>query len=146
MFWPPPPSIFTAEFPFSNGKGKFPCKDRHFYPRSCLSLQCKDREFPRNFDVVPYRHTEKVHRPVMVLFCLKLEGNCLLLDSPSRAGRAPNIFCYAPDIWPWPGPWLQRKINGGKQWCLNTFLEFDPELWPSTLTYNSSLADPCTKY
>ena len=43
-------------FPFSMGKWKFACKDRQLYPLPRLFLQCKDREFPWNFDVVPYQH------------------------------------------------------------------------------------------
>ncbi len=50
---PSPRLTLQPNFPFSMGKGKFACKDRHFYPRPRLSLQCKDMEFPRNFDVVP---------------------------------------------------------------------------------------------
>ncbi len=45
MSWPPPQSIFTAGFPFSMQKGKFACKDRHFYtiwPLPRVSLQFKD--------------------------------------------------------------------------------------------------------
>ncbi len=40
---PSPRLSLEPNFPYTMGKGKF----------SCLSLQCKDREFPRNFDVVP---------------------------------------------------------------------------------------------
>ncbi len=50
---PSPRLSLQPNFPFSMGKGKFVCKDRQLYPLPRLSLQCKDREFPRNFDVVP---------------------------------------------------------------------------------------------
>ncbi len=50
---PSPRLSLQPNFPFSMGKGKFACKDRQFYPLPRISLQCKDREFPRKFDVVP---------------------------------------------------------------------------------------------
>ena len=48
-------SVFLqADFPFPIEKGKYGCKDRQGRGSRCISaLQCKDREFPQNFDVVP---------------------------------------------------------------------------------------------
>ncbi len=49
---PLPPLSLQSNFTFSMGKGKFACKD-WLNPLPRLSLQCKDREFPWNVDVVP---------------------------------------------------------------------------------------------
>ena len=49
------------------------------------------------------------------------------------------IFDFDPDLLPWPWPWtLALKQGNGevKTW----FLAFDLDLWPTTLTYNPSIA------
>ncbi len=50
LFAPSPVFLYKRISLFPVAKGKFACKDRGSLP---LSLHCKDREFPRNVDVVP---------------------------------------------------------------------------------------------
>ena len=54
MSGPPPPVYLYSRISFFQWeKGNSAVKNRQLYPLPRLSLQCKDREFPRNFDVVP---------------------------------------------------------------------------------------------
>ncbi len=56
------------------------------------------------------------------------------------------------DLWPWPWPWprpLTLTLKQGNLSANHDFLLFDLDLWPTTLTYNPSLAsikvDPYTR-
>ncbi len=56
---------------WGGGKGKFGCKDRRGRGSKHLSLQCKDREFPKDFDVIPYQHTPLQKRTNMLVILNK---------------------------------------------------------------------------
>ncbi len=118
------------------------CCHLHFFPiayiimiMTRLALKA-DRPHPRNYPHMwpDYRHTDKHFRLIMTLIAL-----CRTWQS-----RAPNrnmtlTFDLDPRGWPRP---LTLTLTFEKQGNMSKhdILQFDLDLWPTTMTYNPTLA------
>ncbi len=112
-----------------------------------------DRQHPRNYPHTPtdYRHTDEHLRLIMtpIALCCTRQSRAPNIDRCALASR-PWPLTLTRDLDPnlWPCPWPLTLKQGNSE-AKTRFLAFDLDLWPTTLTYNPSLArvkvDPHTK-
>ena len=92
---------------------------------------------PHRHDYSTHRQTPWTDKDSSLLFAALDKAEPLILTAGHQKFNL--TFDLDPDLWTWLRP-LTLTLKQGNSYVKARFLAFDLDLWPTTLTYNPSIA------